>query len=85
VCEFGSAVAEGFIEGNAKDYEISQNDPFSSDFKYSRFDAVFAGTRNVSALTGDKFVHSTPMTAKGIAEAINDAVEMEEQHMPKSV
>ena len=42
------ARAEGAIEGSAEDYRVASD--FATAFRFSRFDAVRAGTRNVSAL-----------------------------------
>jgi len=46
------AMGEGAIEGTAEDYEIDSTNPFSTDFKFTRFHAVQASPRDVSALTG---------------------------------
>merc|ERR1712118_390383 len=46
------AMAEGAIEGVAADYEMGG--PFETDFKYSRFDAVAAKPRDISALKGHR-------------------------------
>ena len=46
------AMGEGAIEGAAADYTIDGAEPFSTEFKYSRFHATHASPRNVSALTG---------------------------------
>ena len=46
------AQGEGAIEGSIADYKLA--DGFSTDFKYSRFDAVRAPHRDVSKLTGPK-------------------------------
>ena len=46
------AMGEGAIEGAAEEYEIDATNPFSTEFKYSRFHAAHASPRNVSALTG---------------------------------
>merc|ERR1712070_1097893 len=50
------ANAEGAIEGVESDYIISHpgGDPFSTNFKFSRFGLSFAAPRNVSQLTGTK-------------------------------
>jgi hypothetical protein len=48
------AQAEGAIEGSGDDYKVA--DLFSTDFKYSRFAARKAPTRNISALSGVKRV-----------------------------
>lgn len=47
------AQAEGAIEGVAVDYRMSRQ-AFSTEFKFSRFDAVSAPHRNVTALSGLK-------------------------------
>jgi len=49
---YPSAQGEGGIEGKIEDYEVGSE--FSTEFKYSRFDAVSAPVRNVAALTGKK-------------------------------
>jgi len=46
------AMGEGAIEGDASDYEIKRSEPFSTAFKFSRYDAVHAVPRDVSKLTG---------------------------------
>jgi len=46
------AMGEGAIEGLAADYEISHLDPFSDDFRFSRFDSVAAPPRDTSKLSG---------------------------------
>jgi hypothetical protein len=46
------AQGEGAIEGSIAEYKLA--DGFSTDFKYSRFDAVRAPHRDVSKLTGPK-------------------------------
>ena len=43
------ARAEGAIEGDGEDYRVASD--FATAFRFSRFDAVRAGTRNVSALS----------------------------------
>uniref|UniRef100_A0A7S4F9R6 Uncharacterized protein n=1 Tax=Chrysotila carterae TaxID=13221 RepID=A0A7S4F9R6_CHRCT len=47
-----TAQAEGAIEGLWEEYIVPS--PFSTEFKYSRFDATAAKPRDVSALTGVK-------------------------------
>ena len=50
---FTSAQAEGAIEGIHTDYLV--RGPFSTNFKYSRFDAQsYVAPRNVSLLAGAK-------------------------------
>lgn len=52
------AQAEGAIEGVHTDYMIKgSRDPFSTSFKYSRFDSVAAKPRDVSTLTGNRHKH----------------------------
>jgi len=46
-----SAQAEGAIEGVWVDYKLAS--PFSTDFKYSRFDALSAKPRDVKKLSGE--------------------------------
>ena len=45
-------MGEGAIEGVAKEYEIDASNPFSTQFKYTRYNATHASPRNASALTG---------------------------------
>ena len=45
-------MGEGAIEGVAEDYEINAMNPFSVEFKYTRFHAKHASPRNILALTG---------------------------------
>lgn len=65
------AMAEGAIEGSAADYEM--DDKFSTQFKYSRFDAISARPRDVSKLKG---VHKdkTGIYAAGAAPDIEDEI-----------
>jgi len=49
------AMGEGAIEGDAADYAMA--DKFTTQFKYSRFDAVSAKPRNVALLSGRKTDH----------------------------
>jgi len=49
-----TAQAEGAIEGSISDYKIDSRFPFSTDFKYSRFNLASAKPRDVKLLTGDK-------------------------------
>ena len=49
-CFVSQAQAEGAIEGDWKDYIMASE--FSTDFKFSRFDAKAAKPRDVSKLTG---------------------------------
>lgn len=53
------AQAEGAIEGSAEDYRMSK-EPFSTSFRFSRFDAVRAAHRDINALTGARNVRRTP-------------------------
>ena len=48
------AMGEGAIEGTAKDYEIAGDDPYSSDFKFTRWNMVEAAPRNIAKLTGQQ-------------------------------
>jgi hypothetical protein len=62
-----TAQAEGFIEGVADDYILSQ--PFDTKFKFSRFDTVTpTAARNVAALSGEKFAASKTLKAAGSSE-----------------
>jgi hypothetical protein len=62
-----TAQAEGFIEGVADDYILSQ--PFDTKFKFSRFDTVTpTAARNVAALSGEKFAASKTPKAAGSSE-----------------
>jgi len=49
---YTKALGEGAIEGQAADYELPPNAPFSSVFKYTRFDAHAAPPRDTSKLNG---------------------------------
>ena len=49
---FTKAMGEGAIEGDATDYVIQRSDPFSTLFKFSRFEAFSAAPRNATKLTG---------------------------------
>ena len=42
------------IEGVASDYEINHLDPFSTNFKFSRWGLRAAAPRNISLLSGKK-------------------------------
>lgn len=64
------AMGEGAIEGAAADYAISGQDPYSVDFKFSRFDSIAAPVRDISKLAGVKRV----ATASAAASATNDEV-----------
>jgi hypothetical protein len=48
------AMGEGAIEGTASDYAINPHDPFSTNFKFSRFGAKKVGPRDISKLSGAK-------------------------------
>jgi len=63
------AMGEGAIEGTAADYAVSVQDPYSVDFKFSRFDSTAAPVRDVSKLAGLKHAGS----ASASASATNDA------------
>jgi len=58
------AQAEGAIEGAGADY-IMSSEPFATDFKYSRFNAVKADHRDVSLLKGSKRVRSNHVGSAG--------------------
>jgi hypothetical protein len=45
-----SAQGEGAIEGTVSDYVVDRADPFSTDFKFSRFGAATAPPRDISKL-----------------------------------
>ena len=45
-----SAQGEGAIEGSVGDYVVDRKDPFSTAFKFGRFDAVAAAPRDISQL-----------------------------------
>jgi len=59
------AQAEGAIEGTMVDYKINASNPFSTEFKFSRFDAVQAAPRDTSKLKGIR----RPKKAIGSASA----------------
>lgn len=65
------AMAEGAIEGSAADYEM--DDKFSTQFKYSRFDAITATPRDVSKLKGVR-KDKTGTYAAGAAPDVEDAI-----------
>lgn len=65
-----NAMAEGFIEGDASEYKME--DPFSTQFKYSRFDKLFAPPRNVSRLTGSKVARKGMGATLATTKAIGD-------------
>ena len=48
------AMGEGAIEGVAKDYEISATNPYSTTFKFSRWNLIAAAPRDISKLSGQK-------------------------------
>merc|ERR1712087_390773 len=64
------AQAEGAIEGVYTDYKIDSTNPFSTAFKYSRFDSLAAKPRDVSKLGGDKRPRSTPKMATVSADDV---------------
>ena len=51
-----TAQAEGAIEGHYLDYLMQK--PFSSHFKYSRFNATINKPRNIHELSGRKIYHA---------------------------
>lgn len=67
---YPSANAEGAIEGSAEDYEVASK--FTTEFKYSRFDASSAPTRNVNALTGKK---RYDIVSQGAQTTSDDAID----------
>jgi len=62
------AMGEGAIEGTASDYTINPKNPFSTEFKFSRFGVKEAGPRDISKLKGMKRAISKP----AVAGAFND-------------
>ena len=70
------AQAEGAIEGVIADYKMPS--AFATNFKYSRFDAVQATVRNISALTGIRTAR-TARTARAAAGVLAFKTEVVEQ------
>merc|ERR1719409_88267 len=64
------AQAEGAIEGSWEDYVMAS--PFSTKFKYSRFDAAAAPHRDVSKLSGAKKAASS--TPSAVATSLGGAI-----------
>merc|ERR1719409_2491481 len=64
------AQAEGAIEGTWEDYIVAT--PFSTSFKYSRFDATAAPHRDVSKLSGAKKAASE--TPSAVATSLSGAI-----------
>jgi len=62
------AMGEGAIEGTAADYAVSAQNPYSVEFKFSRFDSTAAPVRDVSKLAGLKHARA----ASSSASATND-------------
>ena len=62
-------MGEGAIEGVAEDYEIDAENHFSTEFKYTRFNATRASPRNVAALTGVHRDVKADQTAAGLEGA----------------
>lgn len=60
-----TAQGEGAIEGSLADYKLTG--PFSTDFKYSRFNALFAPHRDVTKLSGVKIPRSQVENRRGSA------------------
>ena len=56
------AQAKGAIEGMPNDYKVAK--PYDTDFKFSRFDAKSAASRNVAKLVADGMLN-TPKAAYG--------------------
>ena len=62
----GSAKAEGAIEGTLEDYRMAFD--FATAFRFSRFNALTAPVRNVSALrgtVGPRHTHAHPGRESG--------------------
>lgn len=67
-----SAQGEGAIEGSVGDYVVDRKDPFSTAFKFGRFDAAAAPPRDISQLNAP-IGASKPM-ARGVrATSASDA------------
>jgi len=64
-----TAQAEGAIEGTYEDYKME--DPFSTDFKYSRYDQVQASRRDVKSLSGVR-VKADPTKVSNVAGAVTN-------------
>ena len=63
-------MGEGAIEGVAEEYEMDANNPFSTEFKYSRFHATSARPRDVLALTGvHRHIDAAAEAGRGIEGA----------------
>lgn len=71
-----SAMAEGAIEGEPSDYEVSS--AFDTDFKFSRFDATSATPRDVTKLSGVKGVGHKAGSAGASPDLSADISEEEE-------
>lgn len=63
-----TAMGEGAIEGVAADYEVSPKDPYSTQFKFTRYDVVAAAPRDILKLTGLK----RKAASSSGASAVND-------------
>lgn len=59
-----SAQGEGAIEGKIDDYLVDPLDPFSTNFKFGRFEKTTAPPRDISRLT--KELASTTSAGKGM-------------------
>jgi hypothetical protein len=68
-----SAMAEGAIEGSAADYEINPLNPFSTNFKYSRFGLKRAAPRDVASLSGKKYPAKKTASAGAIDDESNES------------
>lgn len=64
-----TAMGEGAIEGIASDYEVAPKDPYSTQFKFTRFDVAAAAPRDIHKLTGLKRKAGIISTS---ASALND-------------
>jgi len=66
------AMAEGAIEGHHSDYELAA--PFATEFRFSRFDALKAHSRDVSKLSGKKWTNKQAGAARaaGSSEDVED-------------
>jgi len=67
-----TAMAEGAIEGEAADYTIDRDNPFSTVFKYSRFGLTEAAPRDVNLLSGKVYMKDGKSSVAG---ATNDEVD----------
>ena len=68
-----TAQCEGAIEGTAKDYVVSS--PFATDFKYERFGASSAPSRDVSKLSGNWVNSHKPLSSNAGGTGEGDVLE----------